>query len=176
MVKLISYDEAKLIANKFIKELRRYNDIDKLVIVGSFRRKKDKLKDIDFLTNTKLDKINLDKIKNIKKIISGGEKKISLIYEYENIRIQLDLFYSDNKSWQFALLHYTGDKLQNIKLRTKAKKKGYKLNQYGIFDENDELLKIDEKDITKVLKNEKDIFEFLGKKYKTPKERSNFEK
>ena len=135
--------------------------------------------DIDLLTTTKLEEINLDNITQIKKIITKGDKRKSIIFEYtyndhslqkisKTKKVQIDLFYTDKQYWPFALLHHTGGKLQNIKMRKKANKLGYKLNQYGLFpiDNNHPEL-----DLSK-FKSEKDIFKFLGKPYKPPSKRA----
>ena len=61
------------------------------------------------------------------------------------------------------MLHHTGSKTFNIKIRVHAKKMGLKLNQYGIFKSN--------KKISKKFKSERDILSYIGVKYLTPKER-----
>ncbi|VVB70862.1 DNA polymerase beta thumb [uncultured archaeon] len=78
--------------------------------------------------------------------------------------VHVDLFLTDTSSLPFALLHHTGDKNYNIIVRNKAKHLGYKLNQYGLF-------KGDEK-IKKKFKSERQVIEFIGLTYKSPKDRT----
>lgn len=165
--------ESLYVANKFIKLLKKYNkQIKKITIVGSIRRKMPVNNDIDLLTTTKLDELIIDNITQIKKIITQGEKRKSIIFEYTYIhklkKVQIDLFYSDIQCWPFALLHHTGGKLQNIKMRKKANKLGYKLNQYGLFPIDNNHPELD----LKKFKTEKDIFKFLDKAYKSPSKRA----
>ncbi len=75
--------------------------------------------------------------------------------------VQIDIFASDNIP--VALMHYTGSKMFNIKTRAAAKKKGYKINQYGVFATKTNK-KMD-------IRSEKDIFDLLGIKYLQPHER-----
>ena len=57
----------------------------------------------------------------------------------------------------------TGSKLFNINLRKKAKLLGYKLNEYGLYKNNNKIK----------INSEKDIFEKLGLNYIKPKNRLN---
>lgn len=172
---MITYAQSIIVIKKFISDLKKYNKTlsfnkNTIVPVGSFRRKSEIVGDIDLLTNIELKNIKFDEIKNISKIISSGDKRISLIYKCKintkYKKIQIDIFYSSKSCWSYALLHHTGNKLQNIKLRRKANNMGYKLNQYGLFN------LIDNAKLKQEMKTEKDIFDFLGKKYKKPEERN----
>ena len=91
----------------------------------------------------------------------------------------------------YAWLYYTGGKIFNKLIRERIKKKGYKLNEYGLYDlqndsridlDNKELdkfgiddngiLKINEKQMMQYIENvEKKIFDFAGLEYKTVRER-----
>lgn len=46
---------------------------------------------------------------------------------------RLDLFAATAAEEPFALYHYTGSREYNIRTRALAKKKGWRLNQYGLF-------------------------------------------
>lgn len=74
-------------------------------------------------------------------------------------RFQVDFKVVPKKSWPFALLHFTGSKEENIRLRAISNRKGYKLNEYG-FNDN-----------TFNIKTEKEIYEFLNQIYKEPQNR-----
>ena len=50
--------------------------------------------------------------------------------------IKIDLFYAKPANVKFALFHFRNGKFNNIRLRHKLKKMGYKLNQYGLFKGN----------------------------------------
>lgn len=65
------------------------------------------------------------------------------------------------KEWYTALLYFTGSVDFNIRMRYEAKRKGYLLNEHGIF-QNGRSLKV---------YSEKDVFDILGIKYLEPEQR-----
>jgi len=144
------------------------------IIVGSYRRMKEEVEDIDILCMNDIDvavKIveNMGKIRGIyeiKEIKSEGEKQAIIIINYKNkIEIQIDLFRIKKENLPFALLHYTGNKNFNIRVRAHAKRNGYLLNQYGLYRNKDEKVK-------KKFKTEKDILDYIGVTYKEPSDRN----
>lgn len=151
-----AYNLAKRFAKKFLSGNRVH-------IVGSLRRHAATVKDIDFLIvddSNKSEQIynNLETA-NVK-ILSSGNKKILLTYNDKRI----DIFFTSSKDLIPAMLHFTGSKIFNIRMRQKAKELGYTLNQYGLFTSDGKKVKI---------KNEKDIFKLLDMKYKKPDERDH---
>lgn len=60
-----------------------------------------------------------------------------------------------------SILYLTGPKYSNIKMRTIAKSKGYKLNQYSLSKDS----------IIVGINNEKEIFNILNVKYLPPEKR-----
>lgn len=125
-----------------------------VVGVGSYRRKKPKPEDIDILTTKSIATTLRDiraaanppqKTKNADFFVAApfivcgeysvGPAKASIIIEYREKHYKIDIFYTKPEAYAFALLHYTGSAKFNIRIRAHAKKQGYKLNQYGLFDE-----------------------------------------
>ncbi len=47
---------------------------------------------------------------------------------------RLDLFAASRQEEPYALYHYTGPARYNVRTRALAKRKGWRLNQYGLFD------------------------------------------
>lgn len=172
---------------------------DKLLPVGGYRRNSPIIHDIDFICLIPLDEmlIKLESLKdNIIKLptnIKSDRRKIKFDYKIcyfnNNINkienkdkrstIQIDLFYVKKEEYPFSLLHYTGNYLFNIYMRNIAIKKGYKLNQYGLFlIENSEVNNNKSQDQIKTekgqinnIKSERNIFDFLNLDWKEPNER-----
>ena len=48
--------------------------------------------------------------------------------------LPIDLFLVRESELPFALFHYTGSRAYNIRTRAHAKRRGWTLNQYGLFD------------------------------------------
>jgi len=153
-----------------------------LTPVGSFRRKRPFLKDLDLITLQPLEKMRAKILARSKRAsdsdfaleppydvlehYSSGERKHSFIIKFKGRYIRVDLFRVPDKSeWPYALLHFTGSQEFNIKLRAHAKRQGLKLNQYGLFNQAGKKL-----DLGPGL-TEKKIMEYLHFKYVSPKDR-----
>jgi DNA polymerase/3'-5' exonuclease PolX len=85
------------------------------------------------------DKLIMDKyVSFLKKhfdiyVYAHGNDKVSLILKINTDYIKLDVFRT-SKEYQHAMLLYAiGSKKFNIKMRSAAKRKGYILNQYGLY-------------------------------------------
>lgn len=166
--KNLRWDFASNVIHIFQSVVGRLN----IIGVGSYRRKRPFLRDIDLLTTlplkTILEKIQTynDKSEDSALLFIGayshGDKKLSMILHYNHKYFRTDIFKTTKKEMSFALLHYTGPKEFNIRVRAKAKYKGYKLNQFGLFDSSGSVVE---------LKTEKAILDHLGISYKKPSER-----
>ena len=80
----------------------------------------------------------------------------------KNTNYKVDIFRTEKKYKNAMLLYATGSKVFNIKMRTIAKKKGYTLNQKGLY-KNGKLIPI---------KSEKGFFKKLDMDYLEPEERN----
>jgi len=135
--KMYNIIDTKNIIKKIYKKLKPY--IIKIETVGSIRRNEKMVHDIDIIIMLKKNIIFKEIIyKLFTNIIRIGNTTVT--FKQNNIPIDITLVKNKNE-WLFMLLHYTGPYDYNIKLRKKAKKKGLKLNQYGIFKNS---LKINE--------------------------------
>ena len=93
-----------------------------------------------------------------REILAKGKTKGSIITEEG---IQVDLRVVNKNEFGSALQYFTGSKNHNIELREFALKKGYTINEYGIF-------KIGEKEKQIGGKEEKEIYETLGMEWIPP--------
>jgi len=125
----MNYNKALKLANEVIRLLPY-----KKYIAGSLRRKESIIEDIDIiLLVPELDVI----IHNAKlKLISGKNRKLN--FKYKNVSI--DVFISLKHELPFMKFQYYNTKEDNIKYRAMLKHHGYKLNQYGLYD-NDKYIK-----------------------------------
>jgi DNA polymerase (family 10) len=71
------------------------------------------------------------KLDDVSRVLGKGKTKATV--EFEN-GFQADLRVIEEKSFGAALQYFTGDKSHNIKVRSIAIDKGYKLNEYGLFN------------------------------------------
>ena len=137
-------------------------------IVGSIRRKKPITRDIDIIIY-----INKSTLKNSGELkskyfgIIPFKKNTRKIHAPINSKKKVDFFLVLRSERAFALYHYTGSKQYNIRIRAYAKKLGYKMNQYGIFNrKTNKILPI-----CKKIKTEKQLAKFLGITYRLPQDR-----
>lgn len=145
-------------------------------IVGSFRRKAPFSKDIDVLVKSGdrdvLDKYLLHLGKQFKNIhvYSQGDDRISLIiqpFPKESMMYKLDVFRSSPENYYSHLLYSSGPKEFNIRMRGKAKRMGFLLNQNGIFEKrNGKLHKVNHPD-----DDERALFAYLDMAYLPPEKR-----
>lgn len=129
----ILLSSALFLAKPIIEELGKCPDVKDINLAGSIRRKKETIKDIDILCTAKKSDVVMSKFVNlsqVKEILAQGETKSSIILD-ENI--QVDLRVIKPESYGAALMYFTGSKDHNIALRELGRKKGYKINEYGLF-------------------------------------------
>jgi DNA polymerase (family 10) len=153
------------IANDIQQYMKKLKFISKIDIAGSIRRKKETIGDIDILVVTNQPKNTIEhfiKYPKIREILSQGEIRSTIVI---NQGIQVDIRVMETESYGAGLLYFTGSKEHNIKLRDFAKKKNWKLNEYGLFDEkNNSLL---------AGNTELELYKKLGMSYIEPEMREN---
>jgi hypothetical protein len=102
--------------------------------VGSIRRKRPEVGDVDIIITAPIDMIALRKMPWAKSV-SGGDKQVNFTYDTPKVTRKINLFsFMDPNSFGGALLHTTGSHQYNVRLRFVALQRGYeKLSQHGLF-------------------------------------------
>lgn len=100
---------------------------------GSFRRMRETVGDVDILATSKSPKKLIDfflaKVKYTK-IWGNGPTKVSIRTQHG---FDIDLRVLPEETFGAGLQYFTGSKEHNIRLRTLAIEKGYKVSEYGVF-------------------------------------------
>jgi DNA polymerase (family 10) len=103
-------------------------------VCGSIRRRKEIVRDMDILVAAE----NHEKVTSFfvsipeaEEVLVTGDTKTSVRMKSG---IEADLRVVSEKEFPYALMYFTGSKEHNVRLRGIAKKKGWKLNEYGLFD------------------------------------------
>jgi DNA polymerase (family 10) len=146
---------------ELIAEFKKCKDVLKVELAGSSRRFQETIGDIDVLGTGKPE--NHAKIiefytqlPQIKQIEAQGETKVTARL-HSNIQIDLRVVKPDE--FGAALQYFSGNQAHNVKLRTLAKQKGYKISEYGIYKtENDTEIKVGGE-------KEEEIYTTLGLQY-----------
>jgi DNA polymerase (family X) len=129
----------------------------RIQIAGSIRRKEKNPSDIDVVLIPK-NRIKLEEFMRTKyKFIQGGEKKS----RWKAEGVQTELYYADESNFGAMLLAYSSKFGAGIGLRVIAKRKGFKLDQYGLFKGKEKIAG----------RTEEEIYHALGRKWKLPERR-----
>ncbi len=128
------FDIAKPYAEDIKNYLQNFSGVLKVEVAGSYRRRKESVGDLDILAVAK----NWDEVSDyfvkypkVKEVVSKGETRSTVIL---NNDLQVDLRSVAMESYGSALHYFTGSKAHNIKIRKMAIDRGWKINEYGIFD------------------------------------------
>lgn len=116
------------------KYLTDQKNIVETIVVGSYRRMKETVGDIDFLVVTEQPANVIErfiKMPQVKEVISQGTSKA---FVKLNNGIDADLLVVPQDSYGAASLYFTGSKEHGISLRRLAQARGYRLNEWGLFD------------------------------------------
>ncbi len=151
--------------NNYLDYLKKCERIEKIDIAGSLRRKKETIGDLDILASSEFPDEVMDyfvKYPSVQRVLLKGSTKTSVLL---NDGLQVDLRVVKKESYGSALQYFTGSKEHNVKMRSIAIKKGFKLNEYGLFDKNtDEYV---------VGNTEEELYNTLGLSYIEPELREN---
>ena len=152
---------------KAIKSLKLTIEMD---IVGSYRRGEKSSGDIDVLLKSSnpedcLNVVNkLKELKYITDTLALGDKKFMGVCKIgDNKYRRLDILYTPEEQYGYAILYFTGSMKFNIAVRKKALEKGYSLNEHGFTPSEG----------VPLLKTEEEILNFLGIKMIDPKKRKD---
>lgn len=142
-------------------------------ICGSYRRGKAESGDIDVLIKENKKTANLSDIINtltkkkflIEHLTTLGSTKYMGICKLPNFPqfMRIDIRLIPSESYVYAILYFTGSKKNNTHMRNQAIKLGYKLNEYGLYNNSNN------KSIS--LKTEEQVYEFLKLPYIVPTKR-----
>lgn len=129
--------EALQIGKDLLDQIKTIKGIKKAELAGSLRRRKETIGDIDIIAciNKKYWKnvlVELPRLKNVGKVLASGETKISFLVKQTTTQVDIRLM--SEEEYGAALLYFTGSKEYNVRLRTWAKEKNWKLNEYGVFN------------------------------------------
>jgi len=155
----IALERAEQIAESVVKWLSPYCHPGYIKVVGSIRRKKPLVKDID-LVLIPLDPWNLHA--ELAKL-GPGKMSGSKIVRVMNGNVQIDVYFADASTWGTLLLIRTGSAQNNIRLATLAKKKVWQLkaNGEGLLDETGVV----------IAQTEESIYQALEIPWQEPEER-----
>lgn len=157
------YPEALEAAEAIFEALKKNKKIQRISTAGSLRRRKEIIRDIDFVVSTADPEAivkQFTSLPHIESVQQKGETKASILL---TSGVQADLRVVSDNEFPYALHHFTGSKEHNIAMRSRAQRMGYKMNEYGLFKGNRLI----------PCKDEEEIFKRLGLSYIPPELRED---
>jgi DNA polymerase (family 10) len=130
---------AEELVGPLVAYLEEIEGVKRVAVAGSYRRRKETVGDLDILTTG-----------------SEGERIIARFVEYEDVEtvlsqgetrssvelrtgLQVDLRVVAEESYGAALLYFTGSKAHNIALRNMALDRDLKINEYGVYRDEERI-------------------------------------
>ncbi|NLX12773.1 MAG: DNA polymerase/3'-5' exonuclease PolX [Phycisphaerales bacterium] len=146
---------AWIIAHALRETIAGFNGVKRVEFAGSLRRGCETIGDIDMLCEADDGEATIQAFSampEVNQVLAAGETKGSiLVTNPRGGDIQVDLRVVPQESFGAAWQYFTGSKQHNIRLRELAVKKGWRLNEYGLFDGDKSLAGISEEDIYRKL-------------------------
>jgi len=145
------------------ERLKKLKEVERLVAAGSVRRWKETIGDADILVISNDSRPVMDYFVSLPEVARVYAKGLTKSAVQLNNGLDVDLRVVEKKSYGAALSYFTGSKDHNVALREIALKKGYKLNEYGLFKGKKQIAG----------ETEEEIYEKLGLDYIEPEMREN---
>ena len=142
-------------------------EVKQAVTVGSFRRMKETIGDIDYLVSVRSEKDGnniIDYFVNmpeVKEIIGRGSSKA---FVKLNNGIDADLLVVPEESFGAAMQYFTGSKEHGVAMRKIAISEGLRLNEWGVFDKQNQRV---------AGATEEEVYRVLGLEWIPPEMREN---
>ncbi|MEJ2084251.1 MAG: DNA polymerase/3'-5' exonuclease PolX [Acidobacteriota bacterium] len=130
--------EADQLLAPLLEYLKQCEELEKLEVAGSYRRRVETVGDIDLLAIATDGRAIMDHFTSYPQIESvemAGETRGRIALRSG---LEVDLRVLPRKSYGAALVYFTGSKEHNIRLRKRAIERGLRLSEYGVFESSDE--------------------------------------
>jgi DNA polymerase (family X) len=150
-------------AEKLAAYIEDFQGVERVTPAGSLRRGRETVGDLDLLVTGRSPSALGDyvlKFPGVGEVLAKGEDKVS--FRLGN-GMQVDVRMLAPESYGAALMYFTGSKEHNVALRDRAKRRGWKLSEYGLFEGESVIAQ----------KTEEEIYQKLGLPFIPPELREN---
>lgn len=127
------------IAHSLAERIAAVQGVSRVEPAGSLRRGRETIGDLDLLaatTDPAAASHAFTTMPEVEKVLVAGETKASVRLAINGRALQADLRMVAPDAFGAALMYFTGSKEHNVRLRERALKMGYTLNEYGLFVED----------------------------------------
>ena len=143
------------IAEMFADRVRALPGVDRVEIAGSLRRGAETIGDVDLLCASGEGAAivrQFTEFDGVRRVLTAGDTKGSVTIELADRReLQIDLRVVEADAFGAAWQYFTGSKEHNVRLRERAVRRKWRLNEYGLYHEKRRIAGESESDIYKKL-------------------------
>lgn len=132
-------DQALAVGELIRASLAKLPEVDAIELCGSLRRRRETAKDIDLVVSSRQPDAVMTAFTTlpvVRQVVNFGPTKSSIIADLtlggEKVVINADLRVVSAEQFPFAVLHFTGSKEHNIRLRQRGIERGLSLNEYAL--------------------------------------------
>jgi DNA polymerase (family 10) len=140
-------EEVYPVAHALVRALREGAGADRVEVAGSFRRARETVGDLDILVTSKdpgkvFETFTAQSL--VAEVKMRGETKETVVLTGG---LQVDLRVVKPEEFGAALQYFTGSKDHNVRLRSLARDRGLKVNEYGVFRGDERVAGATEEDV-----------------------------
>jgi DNA polymerase (family 10) len=169
-------NQARVLVEEISEGLLGVLDVERILPAGSYRRRKETIGDLDLLAETDKPDEVVDafcRLPSVEAVLGRGLHKAA-------VRVggrgpQVDLMVMRPGQGGTYLIHFTGSKEHNVRLRAMARDKGWSLSEYGFarIDDAGEIIPAGQGGELRVFATEAEAYEFLGLPFIEPELRED---
>jgi DNA polymerase (family X) len=145
--------------------LTNLKGVKKAIPVGSFRRMKETVGDIDYLVSSDTPELVMDYFASMPEVDEVIGKGPSKTFVKLNNGMDADLLVVPKESFGSALQYFTGSKEHDVALRKIAISRGLRLSEWGVYDNTTNKMVSGS--------NEEEVYDILGLEWIPPEMREN---
>jgi len=155
--------EAEDIVAPLLRYLESIDGVKRVTVAGSYRRRKPTVGDLDILVTARKGTPVMERFSaydEVREVVSRGDTRSTVMLRSG---MQVDLRLVPQVAYGAALHYFTGSRSHNIALRRIGVKKGLKINEYGVFRDDERIAG----------GNEDEVYDSVGLPYIEPELREN---
>jgi DNA polymerase (family X) len=169
-------NQARVLVDEISDGLLGVLDIDRIMPAGSYRRRKETIGDLDLLAETDKPDEVVDAfcgLPSVEAVIGRGLHKAAV--RLGGRGPQVDLMVMRPGQAGTYLIHFTGSKEHNVRLRAMARDRGWSLSEYGFarIDDAGEIIAAADGGELRVFATEAEAYDFLGLPFIEPELRED---
>ena len=126
-------------ADALVRHLEQTKGVEKIAVAGSFRRMRETVGDLDILVTARKASVATERFvgyPDVAVVLAQGETRSAVRLK---CGLQVDLRVVPAESFGAALVYFTGSKAHSIALRRLALQRGFKINEYGVFHDEERI-------------------------------------